>query len=102
MNAGDFNLGNIDLEISAFVLNSKDAARHIALLNLAARSVEPESNQRWAYFTFTINPNILNRIEVIPSLSDQNAIIVDIAINPKINIKKHRKILQYRKADTTK
>ena len=47
----------------------------------------------------TNNPSLINRVEVIPGISDHDAVFAEVDISPRKNIQKPRIIPLFKKAD---
>ena len=107
--AGDFNLGDIDWETSSVNTSTPHSTIAEQLLDLAndhgltqmvdkpTRTTATTSNILDIFMTSS--PDMVNRCEVIPGISDHDIPLLDVSTRVLLNKRSPRKILQYHKAN---
>ena len=107
---GDFNLGGIEwhnYSIKSKALNTKQCKQ---LLDICQDNCLEQVVNEETHFTeksksifdlfFTSNSSLINKVEVIPGISDHEIVYVEASIKPRKVNKPPRKVYQYNKANT--
>jgi hypothetical protein len=107
--AGDFNLGDINWETASTKPGSQsnrlcdqliDISQDHGLTQIVDKPTRTtESTESTLYLFFTNFPDMVNRHEIIPGISDHDIPILDISTRIQINKKPPRKVFMYKKAN---
>ena len=107
--AGDFNLPDITWEEESVIPYATNSAVSNQLLTIVkdmyldqvvtepTRITETSSNTLKLFFTS--NQALVNKVEVIPEVSDHEAVFIESSLRPMRVKTPPRKVFQYRKAD---
>ena len=104
---GDFNLPDVDWENFKFKPGGSYAGPSKAMIdvaldyNLLQQVKEPTRLNNILDLCFTNSPSFVSSTEVIPGVSDHDAVVVNISMKPKLIRPVKRKIYLYKKADFT-
>ena len=106
---GDFNLPDINWEdesVSQYASNSSVAhqllniTRDFYLDQVVTKPTRvTETTASILDLFFTSNQTLINKVEVIPGISDHEAVFIESSLRPMRVITPPRKVFQYRKAD---
>jgi hypothetical protein len=102
---GDFNLPDWDWVKDRLKPKAKEATKHrdfVELLhefNLIQLVQKPTRLNNILDLMITNNPSIVNRTEILPGISDHDAVFCEIDINPSKLQQPKRQIPQYKKAN---
>ena len=106
--AGDMNLPGIEWPSGCLKENCPTPSQHIQFLEILADhgltqiTDKPTREENVLDLIVVNNPTLVNRLEVIPGISDHDAVFSELDISPKKFKQVKRKIPIYRKADWTK
>ena len=106
---GDFNLGDINWQTSSLKPNSQHTGMREQLIDMVndhgltkmvdkpTRTTSTMSNTLDIFLTNT--PDMVNRCEIIPGISDHDIPLLDVSSQVVLNKKSPHKVSQYHKAD---
>ena len=106
--AGDMNLPGINWPSGNVTENCQSANLHEQFLEIIADhglvqvTDKPTRDENTLDLITVNNPTLLNRLEVIPGISDHDAVFAELDISPRKYNQKKWKILIYRKANWEK
>ena len=106
MLAGDFNLPDIDWTIPTIKNKCRTPAIHSQLLNTLADHSLTQLNQTATRennildLITTNSPNLVNRIEILPGISDHHAIFTEVNTMPLVGKKQRRSIFLHNRTNT--
>ena len=106
MLAGDFTLPDIGWTITTIKNQCRTPAIHNQLLNTLADHSLTQLNQTATRennildLTTTNSPNLVNRIEIFPGLSDHHAIFTEVNSTPLVGKKQRRSIFLHNRTNT--
>ena len=106
---GDFNLPDTDWDAAKVHPNPQYGKQvneyGIEVINdlyLTQMVEEPTRGKNILDLFFSSSPSSVETVEVIPGISDHNAVMADVLVRAKTSKKKARKVFQYGRADQTK
>ena len=107
--AGDFNLPDIDWA-DAYVKPAPQYGKEanqstidmVHEFSLKQVVEEPTRGRNILDLMFVSSPDLVERVEVKPGISDHDDVIADLSFQPAVGVKKPRKVYVYGKADKEK